>query len=116
MSKKSLHPEQIKKLLNRSVAQIEPHTLAQLRDARSKAMACYEARSRAPALVWAVPSSSIGWASNMPRKYYYWLAAIVFTACLFSGAAYWQHSSERDTSDVDIAILTDELPIHVYVD
>jgi hypothetical protein len=33
-----------------------------------------------------------------------------------SGVSYWQHTSERDHSAIDIAILTDDLPVHMYVD
>jgi hypothetical protein len=106
------HPEQIKQLLNRSLTQIEPSTLARLRDARTQALARYDAHSTAPAYAWA----GHGNFSSTQRKPYLWTAAILLAACLFGGVTYWHHASELDVSDVDIAILTDELPIDVYVD
>jgi len=41
---------------------------------------------------------------------------MLLAASLFSGIAYWQHVMDNDTSDEDIAILTDDLPIQYYVD
>jgi inorganic pyrophosphatase len=35
---------------------------------------------------------------------------------LISGFGYWQNTYENDHSELDIAILTDELPVHMYVD
>ena len=110
-----LRPEQIKQLLNRSLAQMEQPTLARLRDARTQALARYDARRTAPAFALAGLWTG-SWHSGSHPKYHYWAAAIVFAACLLSGAAYWQHANEHDIGDVDIAILTDELPIELYVD
>ena len=111
------YPEKIKQLLNRSLSQLEQPTLELLREARTQALARYDARSTAPTLAWASHSSRSGHSTHSHHKSYYWAAAILLAACLFSGAAYWQHATtEHDTSDVDIAILTDDLPMHVYVD
>lgn len=107
-----LPPEQIRQLLNQSLTQLEQPTLARLRDARTQALARYDARSTAPSYAWA----GHGHPSAAHPKHYYWAAAIVFAACLFSGAAYWQHANEHDIGEVDVAILTDELPIEIYVD
>jgi CHASE3 domain sensor protein len=42
---------------------------------------------------------------------------LLFVAFLISGASFWQnYSTEHEISEVDIAILTDDLPIHIYVD
>ncbi|MES1982359.1 MAG: DUF3619 family protein [Pseudomonadota bacterium] len=114
MNKKSLDAEQIKHLLNRSVTQLDSTTLQQLRAARNKAMSRYEAHNAAPALAWTGPLANIGQNLGAARKYQ-WVAAVLLAVCVFSGTVYWHHS-EKDTSDVDIAILTDELPIHVYLD
>jgi len=110
-------PEQIKQLLNRTLSRIEQPTLERLRDARAQALARYDARSTTPAFAWSGHSSRAGHSSHSHHKSYYWAGAILLIACLFSGAAYWQHTTaEHDTSAVDIAILTDDLPMHVYVD
>ena len=41
---------------------------------------------------------------------------MLLAASLFSGITYWQQAIDNDTGDVDIAILTDDLPIQYYVD
>ena len=106
-----LRPEQIKQLLNRSLTRLEQPTLARLRDARELALARYDAHSTVPAFAWA----GHHWhAADSHRKSRYLAAAVLLAALLFSGVTYWHH--EHDVSEVDIAILTDELPIEVYVD
>ena len=111
-----LNTESVRQLLNRSTAQLGQPAVARLRDARALALARHDARSTAPSFAWAGTSASSGHASNPQHKHFYWAAAVVLIACLLSGIAYWQHASEHDTSDVDIAILTDEMPVDVYVD
>jgi len=114
---KQLQPEQIRQLLNRSIAQMDQPTLARLRDARTQALARHEARSQAPAFALAGLWPGHGHATGSQQKHYHWAAVILFAACLFSGAAYWQHANkEHDIGEVDVAILTDDLPIEIYVD
>lgn len=110
------YPEQIKQPLNHSLTQIEQPALERLRIARTQALARYDAHSTAPAFSWAGHSPHSGQNANSHHKSYYWAGAILLAACLYSGASYWQQAAEHDTSAVDIAILTDDLPIHVYVD
>jgi hypothetical protein len=46
-----------------------------------------------------------------------WVMGAIFAACLISGATYWRnYTIEHEICDVDIAILTDDMPIHVYLD
>ena len=111
-----IHPEQIKQLLNRSLAQLDQPTLVRLCDAREKALARYDAHSAAPAFAWANLWTDHRHAADAPHKSRYLAAAVLLAALLFSGTAYWHHTTDHDVSDVDIAILTDDLPIEVYVD
>ena len=113
MTKKLSHAS-IKQLLNHSLTRLEQPTLARLRDIRVQALARYEARRTAPAFAWA--GIGVGHAAATRHKPHFWPAAILFAALLFGVAPYWQHLAKHDTADLDIAILTDDLPIHVYVD
>jgi len=110
------HPEQIKQLLNRSLARLDQPTLARLRDARAQALVRYDAHSAAPAFAWASLWTDHRHAADSHHKSHYLAAAVLLAALLFSGAAYWHHTTDHDVSDVDIAILTDDLPIEMYVD
>lgn len=105
-----LQPEQIRQMLDNSLEQIDPPALARLRHARELALACHDACAAPPASGWAGK-----WHFDSPHyKFRYFAAAAVFAAVLFSGITYWHH--EHDATVVDVAILTDELPIEVYVD
>lgn len=110
------HPEQIKPLLNRSLARIDQPTLARLREARTQALERFDAQSTAPAFAWAGSGTNHRHATHSQHKFHYWAAIVLLVAVMFSCTAYWQHTTDHDVSDVDIAILTDELPIEVYVD
>lgn len=115
--KPDLNHHSIKQLLDRSTSQIEPSTLHKLQAARMHALEHHQERHRAPVLAWpGQHGSHRGSAHHLPRRLN-WALAVLLLACLFSGIAYWQHSdSDHDTSEEDIAILTDDLPLHVYVD
>lgn len=111
--------EPIRQLLNRSTARLGQAEVMQLRDARALALARYDEQHRtAPVLAWAgnLTAAISGHASNSQHRLYYWAAAVLLAAGLLSGVAVWQHALEHDDSEVDIAILTDEMPIDVYVD
>lgn len=116
MNEKKLNTESVRQLLNRSSARIDQPTLARLREVRTQALVRYDARSTAPVFAWAGVLTGLGHTTGSHRSHYYWVSAVLFAALLFSGATYLQHVTEHDNSDVDIAILTDDLPIDVYVD
>jgi hypothetical protein len=105
-----LQPEQIRQLLDGSLDQIGEPALARLREARELALTRHNARLASP--LYALAGN---WHfGGIYRGFRYFAAAAVFAAVLISGAAYWQH--EHEAVEVDVAILTDELPIEVYVD
>ena len=113
---RQLNLEQIRQLLNRSTAQIDATTLASLRETRIQALERHSAR-HAHALAFSGHSKTgPGHMPRMHHKPYLWVAGLLLLACILSGIAYWQKTSGNDTSDVDIAILTDDLPLQVYVD
>ena len=110
------NPEPIKQLLNRSLAQLDQPTLARLRAARMHALNRYEARG-APLPLFAWAGGHVIWHASAHRhRIYYWIGTILLAASLFSGLVYWQQAMDNDISDVDIAILTDDLPLQYYLD
>lgn len=114
--KKDLNHHSIKQLLDHSASQISPNTLNKLQMARLHALEHQRSHGTVPALAWLGRFGSNSNSSHISR-HLNWAMVVLFVACLFSGAAYWQNSiSDHDTSDVDIAILTDDMPLHVYVD
>lgn len=115
--KTDLNQHSIKQLLDRSATQIAPSTLNKLQAARMRALEHHREHRNAPVLAWLGHHGSDRSATHPLSRRINWALAILFVACLFSGVAYWQGSiSDHDTSEDDIAILTDELPLHVYVD
>ena len=113
---RKLHPEQVKQLLNRSLARLDQPTLARLRDAREKALVRYDAHSTAPVFALASLWTSHRHTAGSHHKSHHWAAIVLLVALLFSCTAYWHHTTDHDVSDVDIEILTDDLPVEMYVD
>lgn len=110
----NLNHEKIKYLLNRSVTRLDQPVLARLHNARSKAMARYEAHSASPTFAWA---GNFSWNTRgTPQKILFLTVAVLLVAVLFGASTYWSPVPDNDTSDVDIAILTDDLPMHIYID
>jgi Protein of unknown function (DUF3619) len=106
----------IKELLDESTLQLTPVTLEKLRNSRSRALAHQRTHSRVPVLAWLGHHGGQHDSFHMSKSMS-WAVAALFVACLVSGATFWQnYTSEHEICDVDIAILTDDLPIHVYLD
>lgn len=52
-----------------------------------------------------------------PHSTHQWIATIILlVAVLFGGLNYWHHMKESELGQLDTAILTDELPLEVFVD
>lgn len=114
---RQLNLEQIRQLLNRSTAQLGETTLASLRATRTQALERHAAR-HAHALAFSGHGKAGHWhVPGMHHRAYLRVAGLLLVACILSGIAYWHKTTpSNDTSDVDIAILTDDLPLQVYVD
>jgi len=53
----------------------------------------------------------------MPHSTHQWVAvAILLVAMLFGGITYVHHTQEHDLAHLDAEILTDDLPLEVFVD
>ncbi len=110
--KSDMEHKKIKELLDNSLSRIEQPALDRLRDIRRQSLAHYAARAAAPSLV----TTGLGMVLGTQRRSYYWIASVLLAACLVSGITYWHHGTEHSTAEEDIAILTDDLPLHMYVE
>lgn len=114
--KNELKTHLIKELLNTSTSKLTPATLEKLRSARTRALDHQRVRSSVPVLSWLGHHAGKNDSFHMSKSMN-WAVAALFVACLISGATFWQnYTAEHEICDLDIAILTDDLPIHVYVD
>jgi hypothetical protein len=110
-----LNGKDIRQLLNRSAAGLEASTVQKLDQARVEALDHFEAMCADPALALAGMGRQV---SGPRQKIYRWLAILLLAASLAGAIGYyWQQSSEHDSGDdIDIAILTDDMPMDAYVD
>jgi hypothetical protein len=105
-----LDPNKITKLLTQSTQQMDGAVLSALANARRNALDRQSVHSPAFAL------TTGRWTHNLiPHTTYQWAATGLLAAMLIIGAGYWQHSKEQQISDLDVAILTDDLPIEVLL-
>lgn len=108
----SMTPKEIAGLLTRASEQLDDNTVAALRRARHIALA-RQARSR-PDLVLNT-GHSIHW--PILHAPHHWMAmAVLLIAMLAGGISYWHHVRERELSHLDLAILTDDLPMEIFLD
>ena len=115
MNKKTdFNPAGLKHILNRSLTQMDKPVLAKLKVARTRAVAHFAHRREAPELSWAGHSNLEAFTTQY--KPHLLAATLLLVAVLFSMMAYWPQPTEVDNTQVDISILTDDLPMHVYLD
>jgi Protein of unknown function (DUF3619) len=114
---RELNLERVRQLLNRSTAQLDETTLTLLCEARTHALEQHASRHAHTLAFLGHGKPAAHWyAMGARHKPYLWAAGLLLVACIVSGIAYWQKVPNKDTSDVDIAILTDDLPLQVYID
>ena len=101
----------IAQLLTQSSRQLDTSTLSALADARHNALKRHRVCAPAVAL------STGRWTHNLiPHSGQQWLVTGLLVAIFVFATGYWQHTQEQQISELDVAILTDELPIEVFVD
>lgn len=107
-----LDPQKIAQLLTQSAQQLDESTITALTKARRNAL------SMQPSRVPVLATTTGRWAANlMPHTSIQWLATGLLIALLsVAGSSFWQHSNEQQISELDVAILTDEMPLDVFVD
>lgn len=102
-----LDPHQVVHFLSHHSSPLDEKTLATL--ARSREKALLKKPSPSPVRMFA------GHTFTLPHIEHQWLIIFLLAAALFIGADAWQNDEEQQNCDVDIAILTDELPLEVFV-
>ncbi len=111
LNTQELDPGKIAKLLDCSTQRLDGRVVSALNLARNNAL------QRQPAYAYALAPATARWTHWLaPHSAQQWLAAAVLVAVIISGAGYWHHTQEQQISELDVAILTDELPIEVFVD
>ncbi len=114
--KADINTNLIKELLDTSASQLSPVTLDKLRIARTRALDHQRVQHSVQILAWLGHYTDKHSSFHMSKLMNLAVAALL-VACLISGASIWQsYTSENELNELDIAILTDELPIHVYMD
>lgn len=107
-----IDPNKIAQLLNISTRQLDSDTLSALRNARQNALQRQKAHSPAFAL-----TTNFGIFYKLtPRSLQQWAVAVLLIAMFSVGTSYWNNTLEEQTTDLDVAILTDDLPIEVFAD
>jgi hypothetical protein len=112
-----LDPRKITQLLTQSTRQLDESILSALVNARQNALKRYSERAPVFALTPASAHSSVRWTNRLiPHSAQPWIAAGLFAAVLIAGMSVWHNVQEQQISELDVAILTDDLPIEVFVD
>ena len=114
MKNKNLTPNSIKQILNQSVARMDSATIENLRDSRNLALERHRALQHAPVQAWLTHHGLWVGSAHSSHKHIYLALAVLLSLCLYSGVTYIQY--DHDHSDIDIEILTDDLPVDAYVD
>ena len=114
MKNKNLTPDSIKSLLNCSASNLDDATIEKLRASRNRALERHRVLQHAPVQAWLTHHGLWTGSSHPSHKPVYWVLAVLLALSLYSGISYIQH--DRDHSDIDIEILTDDLPVDAYVD
>lgn len=112
-----LDPKKIAQLLTQSTRQMDKITLSALVNARQNALKRQSVRSPVFALTPASAHNLARWADRLvPHSTQQWIATGLLAVMLVIGTSFWQHAQDQQISDLDVAILTDDLPIEVFVD
>jgi len=107
-----LDPDKITRILNQSIRKLDDETLSSLQQSRAKALQSQ-----------AAPVRMLRFAGNnlthslLPHSARQWVTITMLALALAVGAnLWWQHHHEQQIDELDVAILTDELPIELFID
>ncbi|MFH2133873.1 MAG: DUF3619 family protein [Pseudomonadota bacterium] len=103
-------------LLDQAARQLEPDTLDRLHAARRQALSRH--RPSAPAALLTRLHHLVtdqGHESHHHRALN-WVGGLLLLAAVLAGGWQLKQSTMHDHASIDLAILTDDLPLHMYVD
>lgn len=110
---RDIAPERIARLLTRAVQQLDGNTVSALHRARNRALE----RQAVSQPVFALSTGrNLHW--PVPHTARQWMAAAILLTVLAGTISYWHHAREQEANHhlLDIAILTDDLPMEVFID
>ncbi len=111
MNTKLTHQE-LKRLLDSSAAGLDRETVDRLHAARRQALQ----HQRVSATTWVSQNGTLHGHLQLSQRALNWIIAAIVISLLAINLNYWDRASEHDHSDIDIAILTDDLPVDLFVD
>lgn len=112
-----LDPRRIAQLLTQSTRQMDEAILSALVNARQNALKRQSVHAPVFSLTPASAHTSAHWTDRLiPHSAQPWIATGLLVAVLIAGTSYWQNVQEQQIDETDVAILTDDLPIEVFVD
>jgi len=103
--------KEIGRLLDQSANELDRATLNGLHAARQLALQ----NQRVSASNWVAHNGLLHGHLQFSARTFNWIIAAVVACLLVINLAYWSRTAEHDHSDIDIAILTDDLPVDTYV-
>ncbi len=106
-----INTQKLSHLLNRSTQQLDDNTLTALRAARQTALSKQRIRVAAVTL-----SSGQLLPIHFSLPAQKWVITALIAATLVSAWGVLQHQHEQQINELDISILSDEMPIEVFLD
>jgi hypothetical protein len=106
---------QIVQRLNGGLDNIKQGTLYQLQSARQKALDRYRAAPQ-PVLGLAVAGNVASRSSHSRYLNARYIAAAALLVLSLIGISYWQFVMSNDVAEIDLSLLTSDLPINAYLD
>jgi hypothetical protein len=109
---REIDPSRVARLLTRSAGQLDDDTVTALRRARNLALERQIAARPAMTLNtghhfhWPHPHTTSQWAATVT----------LVVAMVAGGVGYWHHAREHEISHLEVGILTDDMPLEVFVD
>ena len=108
--------DELAPLLDRAAQQLDSATLDRLHSARRQALSRH--RTTAPAALLSRLQHLVtdqGHESHHHRALN-WAGGLILLAAVLIGGWHLQQTTLHDHAAIDLAILTDDLPLHMYVD